>query len=127
MWPPTSFPWGLFWGPMKKTFKRPYLKITFGTNMTSLKNPAALMSLHFNLHGGCNLKLVWSQKTANLCPKWLYTRVSQKLKLLPQYTQRYMPPACCKLRSKKSSSMGIFSQKMTLSGASFSIDLSIFG
>ena len=42
MWPPTSLPWGLFSGPKKKNFKRPYLKITFGTNMTCLKNPAEL-------------------------------------------------------------------------------------
>ena len=43
MWPPTSLPWGLFSGPKKKIFKRPYLKITFGTNMTFLQNPAEVM------------------------------------------------------------------------------------
>ena len=43
MWPPTSLPWGLFLGPKKKTFKPPYLKITFGTNTTFLQNTAELI------------------------------------------------------------------------------------
>ena len=49
VWPPTSLPWGLFWGPKKETFKPPYLKITFGTNMTFPKNTAELLKAFVSL------------------------------------------------------------------------------
>ena len=45
MWPPTSLPLkAFFWVQRKKTFKPPYLKITFGTNVTFLQKTAELIA-----------------------------------------------------------------------------------